>query len=133
MNAEFRESLYDLYELGGLEMVKQGCRGMKRQLWLDLEMSGLDPEHHDIIRFRAVNVWDEDDEFTEYARPREPLTDLAEQITGITNARLADCRPSSEVMLEFLAFIDGAELFAKGMEFDQWLLKTWLRSGLQES
>ena len=38
-----RESLYDLYELGGLEAVEMGIRGVKRELIVDLEMSGLIP------------------------------------------------------------------------------------------
>ena len=72
MNDELRESLYDLYELGGVELLKQGCRGMRRELIIDLETSALSPEQRDIVRFRAVNRWDEDDEFQEYARPPIP-------------------------------------------------------------
>ena len=123
MNAEFRESIYDLYEIGGLELARQGARGVKRELLIDLEMSGLDPEQHDIIRYHAVNRWDEDDEFLEYARPREPLCQLAEQITGITNAALVQCRPSSVVMPEFLAFIDGAELLGDHLGFESGFLR----------
>lgn len=118
MNDELRESLYDLYELGGVELLKQGCRGMRRELWLYLEMSGMDPSRHEIIRYHAVNIWDEDDEFFEYARPREPMCDMVEEITGITNAELVDCRPSHEVLPEFLAFIADAELTAHNLEFD---------------
>lgn len=118
MNAALRESLYDVYEFGGLELVRQGRRGMRRELLLNLEMSGLDPNRHEIIRYHAVNIWDEDDEFFEYARPREPLCDLAEEITDITNGKLACCRPSSEVLPEFLAFIADAELTAHNLEFD---------------
>jgi len=123
MNAELRESLYDLYEVGGVELVRQGCRGMRRELLLNLEMSGLDPTRHEIIRYHAINRWDEDDEFIEYARPSEPLCDLAEEITGIKNADLADCRPSSVVLPEFLAFIAGAELSAHNLEFDERYLR----------
>jgi DNA polymerase-3 subunit alpha (Gram-positive type) len=118
MNAELRELLYDLYEQGGLELMALGARGLKRELIIDLETSGLDPERHDIILFHAVNVWDGDDEFLEYARPREPLSDLAEEITGITNAELAQCRPSSVVMPEFLAFIAGTELVTQNLAFN---------------
>lgn len=32
-----RESLYDLYEIGGLELFQAGNRGLKRDLIIDLE------------------------------------------------------------------------------------------------
>ena len=41
MNAELRESLYDLYEIGGLELLGQGSGGSRRELLLDLETSAL--------------------------------------------------------------------------------------------
>ena len=63
MNAALRESLYDLYELGGLELMAQGTRGLERELIIDLEASVLSPELGDIVRLRAVNRWDENDEF----------------------------------------------------------------------
>ncbi|WP_028642127.1 hypothetical protein [Novosphingobium acidiphilum] len=65
MNAALRESLYDLYELGGLELMAQGTRGLKRELIIDLETSALTPEKCEIIHYRAINRWDEDDEFDE--------------------------------------------------------------------
>lgn len=43
MNAELRESLYDLYEIGGLELLGQGSGGSRRELLLDLETSALTP------------------------------------------------------------------------------------------
>ena len=65
MNAALMESLYDLYELGGLELMAQGTHGLKRELIIDLETSGLNPEAGDIVRFRAVNRFNPDDEFDE--------------------------------------------------------------------
>lgn len=118
MNAQLQESLYDLWEMGGVELAAQSAKGIKRELLLNLEMSGLDPDQHEIMRYHAVNRWDEDDEFFEYARPRIPLSDLAEQITGITNDRLLCCRPSADVMEDFRAFIDGAELVGDDLTFE---------------
>ena len=37
-----RESLYDLYEIGGLELMQAGTRGIKRELLIQLETSGLE-------------------------------------------------------------------------------------------
>ena len=118
MNAQLRESLYDLYEVGGLQLMMDGTKGIKRELLLDLEMSGLDPDQHEIIRYHAVNRWDENDEFFEYARPSVPLCDLAEEITGLTNERLSHCRQSSVVMDDFLAFIADAELVGSDLMLD---------------
>ena len=118
MNAQLQESLYDLWEMGGCELAMQGASGIKRELILGLEMSGLDPDQHEIMRYHAVNRWDENDEFFEYARPRHPLCDEAETITGITNDQLEFCRPSDIAMADFRAFIDGAELFGDDLAFD---------------
>ena len=41
----------------------------KRELIIDIETSALTPEKGEIIRYRAVNRWDEDDEFYEWATP----------------------------------------------------------------
>jgi DNA polymerase III epsilon subunit-like protein len=98
------DTLFDLYMVGGLESVTLACRGVKRELIIDLETSGLTPETGEIIRYRAVNRWDADDEFDEWAKPMAALTPEAERIVGVTNAQLAGCRPSGIVMEEFVAF-----------------------------
>ena len=118
-----KEALYELWETGGCELAMQGASGIKRELLLDLEMSGLNPEYHDIIRYHAVNMWDENDEFFEYARPRHPLCDEAETITGITNEQLESCLPSDIVMDDFRAFIEGAELVGNDLAFEIEFLK----------
>lgn len=69
-----RESLYDVYEIGGLELMKAGTRGLKRDLIIELETSALTPEMGEMIHFRAVIRWAEDGEFDEYARPLGPLS-----------------------------------------------------------
>ena len=118
MNAALRESLYDLWEIGGLELMGQGLNGLKRELLLNIEVSGLDPGQHQIIRYHAVNRWDDTDEFIEYARPSQPLCTLAQEITGITNEQLAHCRMSSAVMSDFIEFIGYSELISTNMDFD---------------
>ena len=59
------DSLFELYMQGGLELALQGAHGLKRDLIIELEMSGLTPEKDEIIHFYAVSRWDEDDEFYE--------------------------------------------------------------------
>ena len=80
-----RESLYDLYEIGGLELFQAGTRGLKRDLIIELETSALTPEKGEIIHFYAVNRLDEDDVLDEWAKPSIPLTPETERILGVTN------------------------------------------------
>jgi hypothetical protein len=101
-----RESLYDLYEIGGLDLVKAGTRGLQRDLIIDLETSALTPEKGEIIHYRAVNRWDEDDFFDEWAKPSRPLSAEAEMIVGTTNERLMLCRPTAAVLADFLGFLE---------------------------
>ena len=45
----------------------------------------LTPETGEIIRYSAINRWDSEDEFDEWAKPMAALTPDAERITGLTN------------------------------------------------
>lgn len=101
------DSLFDLYMQGGLEMVTLGSRGIKRELIIQLETSGLTSDSGEIIRYRAVNRWDSEDEFDEWARPVAALSPEAQRITGVTNEQLYGCRPSKVVLEGFLTFLGG--------------------------
>jgi DNA polymerase III alpha subunit (gram-positive type) len=106
VNVALRESLYDLYEQGGLELFQAGTRGLKRDLIITLETSALTPEKGEIIHYYAVNRWDEDDEFDEFAKPSRPLTAEAQRLLGFTNEKLAHCRSTDAVLDGFLTFIE---------------------------
>jgi DNA polymerase III alpha subunit (gram-positive type) len=112
------DSLFELYIDGGLELFQAGTRGLKRELMIDLETSALTPEKGEVIHYRAVNRWDEDDFFDEWARPSMPLSPEAEMIVGTTNERLAHCRPTDVVLEAFFEFIDGAQLVGDRLDFD---------------
>jgi DNA polymerase III epsilon subunit-like protein len=101
------DSLFELYIAGGLELMCLGTRGLKRELIIDLETSALTPEKGEIIRYRAVNRWDENDQFDEWTKPSHPLPPESERILGVTNGQLAQCRPINLVLREFSDFIDG--------------------------
>jgi DNA polymerase III alpha subunit (gram-positive type) len=100
------DSLFELYMQGGLDLVKAGTRGLKRDLIIDLETSALTPDRGEIIHYRAVNRWDEDDFFDEWARPSMPLSTEAERIVGTKNERLRRCRPTAVVLADFFAFLE---------------------------
>jgi DNA polymerase III alpha subunit (gram-positive type) len=90
---------------GGLELFQAGTRGLKRELIIQLETSGLTSETGELIRYRAINRWDPDDEFDEWARPVAALSPEAQRITGVTNEQLVGCRPSEVVFDDFVSFI----------------------------
>ena len=99
------DSLFELYMQGGLELFQAGTRGLKRDLIIQLETSALTPEKGEIIHYYAVNRWDEDDEFDEWAKPSTALTAEAEGVIGVTNAQLAHCRFTDFVGADFFNFI----------------------------
>ncbi len=106
MNSALQDSLFELYIDGGLELFQVGTRGLKRDLIIRLETSALTPEKGEIIHFYAVNRWDEDDEFDEWAKPLVALTAEAERILGVTNSQLAHCRSTDMVFDEFWIFVN---------------------------
>lgn len=102
---QLHDSLFELYMQGGVDLYLVGTRGLKRELIVELETSALTPEKGEIIRYRAVNRWDENDEFDEWAEPSVALSLEAQRILGVTNERLAHCRPTEVVLGDFLKFI----------------------------
>ena len=101
------DSLFELYMQGGLELFQAGTRGLKRELIIQLETSALTPEKGEIIHYYAVNRWDDEDVFDEYARPQHPLSPEADRILGFTNDQLANCQTTDQVLGNFLHFIEG--------------------------
>jgi hypothetical protein len=101
-----RDSFYDLYEKGGLDLMMQAAKSMKRDLIIKLKTTGPTQGEGEVLHFYAVNRWDADDEFDEWARPSAPLSQEAEKIVGTTNGRLALCRPTDMVMEDFLTFLE---------------------------
>ena len=100
------DSLFELYIDGGLELYLAGTRRLKRDLIIRLETSALTPERGEIIHYYAVNRWDDEDEFDEWAKPSVDLSAEAERILGVTNAQLECCRPTDVVMQSFAAFAE---------------------------
>lgn len=60
----------------------------------------------EIIRYRAINRWEDTDEFDEWAKPLVAMTTDAECIEGVANEQLAGCRPSEAALEEFVGFLD---------------------------
>ena len=101
-----QDSLFELYMQGGLELYLAGTRGLKRELIIRLETSALPPEKGEIIHYYAVNRWDDEDEFEEWAKPSVELSLEAERIVGVTNGQLAHCRSTDSVSFDFFNFLN---------------------------
>ncbi len=54
--------------------MKAGTLRLKRDLIIDIETSALTPEKGEVIHYRSVNRWDEDDLFDEWAKPSVALS-----------------------------------------------------------
>jgi DNA polymerase-3 subunit epsilon len=95
---------------------------MNRQIVLDTETTGLEPEHgHRIIEIGAVELVDRKltgRHFHRYVNPQRDIDDGALAVHGITRDFLADKPPFSDVADEFMAFIEGAELIIHNAPFD---------------
>jgi hypothetical protein len=100
------DSLFELYIDGGLELYLAGTRGLKRELIIQLETSALTPEKGEIIHFYAVNRWDEEDAFDEWAKPSVASSVEAERILGVTNSQLECCRSTEVVQDDFALFLN---------------------------
>ncbi len=93
-----------------------------RQIVIDTETTGLEPEKgHRIIEIGCIELVDRKltgNTFHKYINPGREVEEEALSITGITNDFLRDKPSFAEIMAEFLAFINGAELIAHNANFD---------------
>jgi hypothetical protein len=99
------DSLFELYMEGGLELFQASTHDLKRDLIMKLETSALTPEKGEIIHYYAVNRWNKEDEFDEWANPLALLTAEAERILGVTNAQLECCRSTDVVLEDFCSYM----------------------------
>ena len=90
----------------------------------DLETTGLRPCLHQIIQIAAVKVkngeWDKGELFDSYVRPEHCIPSFITQLTGITQAEVADAPLPRDVLTRFSEFVGtNATLIAhNGLRFD---------------
>ena len=93
-----------------------------RQIILDTETTGLEPANgHRVIEIGCVELVDRrlsGRHFHQYLNPERDIEDGALEVHGISDEFLADKPVFAEVVEEFLAFIDGAELLIHNAPFD---------------
>jgi len=95
---------------------------MMRQVVLDTETTGLNPEEgHRIIEIGCVELLNRrltDNNFHVYLNPDRHIDDGAIEVHGISNEFLLDKPRFADVVEDFIAFIDGAELIIHNAPFD---------------
>ena len=108
---------------------------MTRQIVLDTETTGLEPElGHRIIELGAVELMNRrptGNHFHYYLNPEREIDEAALQVHGITNEFLLDKPKFSDIAAQFLDYISGAELVIHNAAFDIAFLDAELaRAGL---
>ena len=93
-----------------------------RQIILDTETTGLEPsEGHRIIEIGCVELVDRrlsHKHLHQYLNPERDIEDGALEVHGISREFLQDKPLFGDVVEEFLAFIEGAELIINNAPFD---------------
>lgn len=93
-----------------------------RQVALDTETTGLEVRQgHRLIEIACVEMVGRrvtGNEFHTYLNPHRAIDEGARKVTGIADEFLLDKPLFSDVVEEFLAFIDGAELIIHNASFD---------------
>ncbi len=91
----------------------------------DLETTGKEASNNGITEIGAVKIENGKivEHFTTLVKPDYKITDEIVAITGITEEMVKDAPKISEVMPDFIKFIDGATLVAQNADFDMSFLK----------
>lgn len=93
-----------------------------RQIVLDTETTGLEPSQgHRIIEIGCVEIINRrltDNTYHQYIQPDREIDDGAYEVHGISNEFLEDKPRFKDVVEDFMAFVNGAELVIHNAPFD---------------
>jgi len=93
-----------------------------RQIIIDTETTGLEPKDHRIIEIGCVELinrqFTTNNNFHVYINPQRSIDSDAIAVHGITTEFLAAKPTFAEIIEDFLAYIDGAEIIAHNAPFD---------------
>ena len=82
---------------------------MSKILFLDIETTGFSRQWNEIIEIAAIIVDDvtgqQIDSFHEYIKPRTRINSQVSELTGITNAKVANCRSEENVLMDFSEWV----------------------------
>ena len=93
-----------------------------RQIVLDTETTGLDPKQgHKIIEIGCVEMINRrltGNNYHQYLQPDREIDEGAQAVHGISNEFLADKPRFSDIVKDFIEYVDGAELIIHNAPFD---------------
>lgn len=93
-----------------------------RKIVLDTETTGIDPKQgHRLVELAAIELEGRKvsaKQFHVYLNPEREIDAGAAAVHGLTNERLENEPKFAEIVADFLAFIDGAELIIHNAPFD---------------
>jgi DNA polymerase-3 subunit epsilon len=93
-----------------------------RQIVLDTETTGLEPSQgHRIIEIGCVEMINRrltGNNYHQYIQPDREIDEGAQAVHGISNQFLADKPRFSDIVKDFIEYIDGAELIIHNAPFD---------------
>ena len=93
-----------------------------RQIVLDTETTGLEPSQgHRIIEIGCVEIVNRritENHYHQYIQPDREIDEGAFEVHGISNEFLADKPRFEDVVEDFMAFVNGAELVIHNAPFD---------------
>lgn len=93
-----------------------------RQIVLDTETTGLEPaQGHRIIEIGCVEIVNRritENTWHQYINPERQIDDGAFEVHGISNEFLVDKPRFADVVSDFMAFVNGAELIIHNAPFD---------------
>lgn len=94
-------------------------------IMLDIETTGLDPIRNEMIEIDAVKVINHQvvDRFSRLIRPLHSIPPFITRLTGITNDMVKNEACCSEVLAEFLVFIQDHILIGHNVNFDMGFIR----------
>lgn len=99
---------------------------MNAYVVVDIETTGTQPLHSDIIEIGAVYIENNQvkEKFSELVRPEQKISEYITSITGITNQMVEKARPIQEVLPDFMAFCKDVPIIGHNLiVFDYRMLK----------
>jgi DNA polymerase-3 subunit alpha (Gram-positive type) len=86
----------------------------------DLETTGFNPHHNKIIEIGATKIKSGQivDSYQGFVNPEEPVPERITELTGITDAMVANAPKIESALAEFLDFVGDATIVAHNLSFD---------------
>lgn len=87
---------------------------------IDIETTGLSPGSNEIIEIAAIKVYGNEihSTFQSLIKPKAPINYFISNLTGITNAMVADANSVKGVLQSYVAFSEDSILIGHNVNFD---------------